>query len=143
MKPAHTLSFGSMNVSCVHCHVLHWLFEHLKDSSVSDPKFSHCCHNGKVSIPKLPHSPALLERLLTANSSDARTFCERIRQYNCALAFTSFIAKETIPSGGGGPWVWKTGYTIYHQLGTLRPDTTNDPTYAQLYFYDPEDALYF
>ena len=105
MEPVHTHSFSPMNMLCVHCHALHWLFEHLKDSSVSDPKFSHCCHNGKVSIPKLPHPPALLERLLTVNSSDARTFRECIRQYNCALAFTSFIVKETIPSGGGGPWV--------------------------------------
>jgi hypothetical protein len=132
-----------MDVVCEHCRALHWSFERLKESTEQEPKFSRCCHNGKVSLTKLPVPPEELLELLTGDSTDSRRFREQIRQYNCALAFTSFVAKETIPSAGGGPWIWKTGYTIYHQLGTLRPEGANDPTYAQLYFYDPEDALDF
>jgi Helitron helicase-like domain at N-terminus len=132
-----------MNFVCQHCHALHWSFERLKDSSEVQPKFSRCCHNGTVSLPNLPEPPEELKNFFTGQSSNARRFREHIRQYNCALAFTSFTSKETIPSGGGGPWIWKTGYTIYHQLGTLRPNANDDPTYAQLYFYDPEDALQF
>lgn len=43
--------------------------------------------------------------------------------------------------GSRGPWVWKSGYTIYHRAGALFPDAENDPKYAQLYFYDPNEAL--
>ena len=73
---------------------------------------------------------------------EAKEFRENIRRYNCALAFTSFTAKiKDVNGGGGGPWVWKTGYTIYHQAGTILPHTENNPRYAQLYFYDPQEAL--
>ena len=74
--------------------------------------------------------------------TDAKQFRENICQYNCALAFTSFTANELdINSGGGGPWVWKTGYTIYHRAGSLFPNLPRPPIYSQLYFYDPMDAV--
>jgi hypothetical protein len=87
-----------------------------------------------------------------SEDDNAKHFRDRIRQYNSALAFTSFTAKEktdnvsgepiqNVNADGGGPWVWKSGYTIYHRVGTLFPDTANNPCYAQLYFYDPDEAL--
>ena len=44
-------------------------------------------------------------------------------------------------SGGGGPWVLKSGYTIYHSAGTLISTATDNQWYAQLYFYNPQEAL--
>jgi hypothetical protein len=93
---------------------------------------------------RLPDPPQDLQLLLTAPSPQAKEFREKIRQYNSALAFTSFTAREkNNNSGGRGPWIWKTGYTIYHRAGTLFPNAQEDPTYAQLYFYDPLDALQY
>jgi hypothetical protein len=131
-----------MIAKCTHCAAFHWLDERLKRSAKSSPMFSLCCHNGKVSLERLPDPPEELYKLFTEDSTQAKEFRESIRQYNCALAFTSFGAKEQdVNSGGGGPWVWKTGYTIYHRAGALIPAADRPPTYAQLYFYDPVDAL--
>ena len=142
VEPIEELAFGYMNARCRHCHALHWLAERLKRSSLSSPQFSLCCHNGKVLLPSLPHPPQQLHRLFVDDTTDAKQFREKIRQYNCALAFTSFTAKELdVNSRGGGPWVWKAGYTIYHRTGTLFPNIPCTPTYAQLYFFDPLEAL--
>ena len=131
-----------MNIICLHCHTHHWLDERLKDSPISSPRFNHCCHHGRVRLERLPDPPEQLRSLFTAQSTKAKEFRERIRQYNAALAFTSFTAKETNDnSAGGGPWLWKTGYTIYHRAGALLPNTQEDPKYAQLYFYDPVKVL--
>jgi len=136
------VSFGVMNAMCTHCHALHWLNERLKRSSLSSPQFSLCCHNGKVRLEMLPDPPEQLLALFTADTADAKRFRENIRQYNCALAFTSFTANEQdVNSRGGGPWVWKTGYTIYHRAGSLFPNLPRPPIYSQLYFYDPTDAV--
>ncbi|KAI0262639.1 hypothetical protein BGY98DRAFT_1049578, partial [Russula aff. rugulosa BPL654] len=60
-----------MDVKCVHCGALHWLEEHLKDSSASSSHFSRCCHHGKVSLDPLPQPPQRLQDLFTASSTDA------------------------------------------------------------------------
>jgi hypothetical protein len=133
-----------MNVTCRHCHAFHWLDERVKNSALSRPEYSRCCHHGKVSLGLLPLPPEKLRTLFTTEHSAGKQFREHIRQYNSALAFTSFTAKElhdNVNAGGGGPWVWKTGYTIYHRVGSLFPTDPRNPLYAQLYFYDALDAL--
>ena len=141
-EPFDQLSFGRMEYTCRHCTALHWLDERIKDSPLSAPLFSRCCHHGKVVLDPLPTPPQRLRSLFTAHSRDAREFREHIRRYNSALAFTSFTTKEKDNVvTGGGPWVWKSGYTIYHRVATLIPHAVDNPKYAQLYFYDPHDAL--
>lgn len=130
-----------MNVTCNLCSAFHWAAERIKHSSLSSPQFSRCCHHGKVFLDPLPVPPEELQTLFTAQSTQAKEFRVKIRQYNSALAFTSFTTnKKDVNSGGGGPWVWKSGYTIYHRAGSLLP-TERNPKYAQLYFYDPDEAL--
>jgi hypothetical protein len=74
--------------------------------------------------------------------SDAKHFRNAIRQYNSTLAFTSFTAKETNDNSlNRGLWVWKSGYTIYHRVRSLIPNAIRDAKYAQLYFYNPDEAL--
>ena len=48
LEPLDSISFGHMNILCIHCGVHHWFDERLKNGPVSSPCFSHCCHNGKV-----------------------------------------------------------------------------------------------
>jgi hypothetical protein len=133
-----------MDTICTHCGAFHWIDERNKASPKCRPEFSRCCHHGNVSLDHLPLPPERLRTLFTNDSPNAKHFRERIRQYNSALAFTSFTAKEkeqSVNAGGGAPWVWKTGYTIYHRIGTLFPNNPVDPRYSQLYFYDPLEAL--
>jgi hypothetical protein len=71
----------------------------------------------------------------------AKHFREYIQKYNSALTFTSFFAdKQDLNSDGREPWVWKSGYTIYHHSGSLIPNVPRNLKYAQLYFYDPQDT---
>jgi hypothetical protein len=141
-EPVHALSFGQMNATCSYCGAFHWLIKRVKNSPASAPRFSRCCHHGKVRPGILPQPPERLRLLFTADTSDAKHFRNAIRQYNSALAFTSFTAKETNDnSQNRGPWIWKSGYTIYHRVGSLIPNAVRDAKYAQLYFYDPDEAL--
>ena len=131
IEPINTLTFGQMNITCNLCAALHWMDERIKASSKSSPRFSHCCHHGKVRLDPLLDPPGELQQLFTAQLTQAKEFRENIRQYNSALAFTSFTVKEKHNnSEGGGPWVWKSGYTIYHRAGTLFPDANNNPKYT-------------
>jgi Helitron helicase-like domain at N-terminus len=144
VEPVTPFSFGEMKVTCKVCSALHWMDKHIKGSSISSPRFSRHCHHGKVRLDPLPNPPDKLRSLFTTDSTEAKEFRENIRQYNSALAFTSFTAKEKhLNSGGGSPWVWKSGYTIYHRAGILFPDADSNPKYTQLYFYDPVDALQY
>ena len=144
LEPENPLSFGPISIPCDICTALHWLDERIKASSKSSPRFAHCCHHGKVRLDPLPDPPDELKELFTAQSTQAKEFRENIRQYNSALAFTSFTAKEKQNnSNSAGPWVWKSGYTIYHRAGALFPDADESPRYTQLYFYDPLEALQY
>jgi hypothetical protein len=80
--------------------------------------------------------------LLADQTAEARHFCQHICQYNCSFAFTSFHSDQNnVNINGHGPWMWKTGYQIYHSAGTLIPAEGEQPLYAQLYFYDTDNAL--
>ena len=48
---------------------------------------------------------------------------------------------RSILAGGGGPYVFKVQGRLYHQAGALIPREGNPPLYAQLYIYDPQEAL--
>ncbi|KAN0134083.1 hypothetical protein V8E53_008088 [Lactarius tabidus] len=45
---AHFL--GKLEHRCPHCHALHWIGEHLVNSSMSKPLFGSCCLKGKVQL---------------------------------------------------------------------------------------------
>jgi hypothetical protein len=130
-----------MDVVCCLCLALHWLDE-CNNDSISRPTFGLCCHSGKVLLDRLPDPPLPLHNLFTQNSPWSNNFRLHIRQYNAALAFTSFSANEQlINTRGGRPWVFKTGYMLYHSSSSLLPPSGEQACYVQLYFYDPVLAL--
>ena len=55
---------------------------------------------------------------------------------------TSIGVKQdyAINQQGGGPWLFKIQGKLSHYSGSLLPEADN-PTYAQLYIYDPAEAL--
>ncbi len=131
-----------MNKKCNICAAYHWFDERVKSESLSSPVFSLCCHHGQVQLDPFPNPPEPLHTLLISQYPYAKQFQKHIQQYNCTLVFTSFMVRDkTDNNRGHGPWVWKSGYTIYYYIGALYPEAVNDPKYAQLYFYDPKDAL--
>ncbi|TFY55103.1 hypothetical protein EVG20_g9444 [Dentipellis fragilis] len=141
VEPVIPFSLGSMDAQCLHCGAFHWLEERVGGNRTR-PEFGRCCFHGIVRLEPIPDPPPRLRALLIGDDEQSREFRLHIRQYNCALAFTSFSANEqNINTGGGGPWIWKAGFQLYHSAGSLQPMEGQQPRYAQLYFYDPQDAL--
>jgi hypothetical protein len=88
-------------------------------------------------LPQNTFSSCLLPRPQMHDSSE-RTFNGTTPH---SLLRRSPQMKKNVNVGGGGPWVCKSGYTIYHRVSPLLPHAENNAKYAQLYFYDPKDAL--
>ncbi len=142
--PTQRFSMGPMSVECPHCHALHFKSKRLTNSSNIRPRFGICCLQGQIQLPPFSEPPQLLRQLLTSSTPRARNFRERIRQYNCAFAFTSVAVKvdEAILNGArAGPYSFKIHGGLYHSMGTLHPQEGRRPSYAQLYIYDEQAAL--
>jgi len=87
--------------------------------------------------------PEQLTYFFTAATPQADRFRQNIRQYNVALAFTSLRVEvdNSINEGGGGPPTFRIHGEFCHRLGSLIPRRGDRPAYAQLYIYDPREAL--
>ncbi|KAG2335425.1 hypothetical protein BDR05DRAFT_898563, partial [Suillus weaverae] len=95
-----------------------------------------CCLQGQVSLPPFPSWPPELQQAYTN-----RTFISKIRQYNSALAFTSVgVNIEDRALQGSGPNAFRIHGSLHHLMGSLIPPEGIQPSYAQLYIYDPEEA---
>ncbi|KIJ32889.1 hypothetical protein M422DRAFT_183878 [Sphaerobolus stellatus SS14] len=134
---------GRMNTRCEHCNALHWLEERvLYMGSQLNPKFGLCCDHGRVNLPSPPSPPLELLDLFKDNSSVGKEFRENIRRYNSAFAFISLGCKLNAGmERSGGPYSFRVDGELYHMVGSLLPEPGDPPSYAQLYFYDPLEAL--
>jgi hypothetical protein len=145
-----THDLGAMDIVCPKCHAFHWLDEQLTSSTRHERKFGMCCLRGKISLAPYHNPPPLLQHLLTSPEPHAKEFREHIRSYNAALAMTSIGVKvdESINTGTG-PYVYRIHGALYHRIGSLLPPLPDpnghpvQPSYAQLYFFDAEQALDF
>ncbi len=127
-----------MNDVCSGCDALMFKKE-LHRGSV----YSLCCGYGKIKIPDIKPSPALLEKLLTEDNNSSKEFRTNIRCYNSALALSSIGVElgETFKFDTRGPWTYKISGQVYHSLGTIFPKTNSSPVFSQLYVYDREHEL--
>ena len=140
--PIHNL--GRMDVQCPNCHALHWMAERLTASSQRNPRFGMCCLSGKIVLPPLHPVPPELLNFLTAQDNIGKSFRDHIRTYNNALAMTSIGRKiDESVNDGVGPYIFKLHGELSHRSGSLLPSEGEPPIYAQLYIYDPADALNF
>ena len=117
----------------------------MSEQLVNSSKFGMCCYSGKIKIPKLDDPPPELLHFLSGQEDICKKFCDHIRNYNNALAMTSLGCDQdrAINRDGGGPFVFKVQGCLYHWIGSLNPQPGSSPIYAQLYIYDPLEALNF
>ena len=141
--PVHNL--GNMNIPCSECGALHWLAERLSGSSKIHPKFGTCCFSGKVHIPRLDDPPPELLALFRGQDDISKNFRNHIRNYNNSLAMTSLGCQQdhSVNTTGAGPYLFKVQGSLYHKTGPLIPAQGRAPNYAQLYIYDPQEAIDF
>ena len=137
--PVHYM--GRMDIACSDCGALHWASEKL----VNSPKFGMCCNSGKIEVPRLDDPPPELLHLLSGQEDICKKFHDYIRNYNNALAMTSLGCNQDteINRDGDGPFVFRVQGRLYHRIGSLLPQPESSPVYAQLYIYDPQEALEF
>ena len=141
--PVH--NSGHMNIPCSECGALHWLAERLSGSSKINPKFGTCCFSGKVHIPRLDDPPPELLALFRGQDDISKNFRNHITNYNNALAMTSLVCQQdhSVNTTGGAPYLFKIQGSLYHKTGALIPAQGRAPNYAQLYIYDPQEAIDF
>jgi len=90
----------------------------------------------------MAHSFQELETLFRGQNPQAKEFRENIWRYNNALAMTSLGCKvDESLNHGNGPYVFKVHGCLSHLAGSLLPQEGESPVFAQLYIYDPADAL--
>ena len=77
------------------------------------------------------------------DTPESRHFREEIWRFNRALSFTSLGVNEdhSVNGPGRGPPVFHICGDLCHRSGALEPSPGQPPRYAQLYVYEPQDAL--
>jgi hypothetical protein len=130
-----------MTVICPFCHAYRWLREKVSNSPASRPEFTSCCQRGHVKLPFLSPPPPFLKHLFESRDRNAKEFRNNIRQYNMSLAFTSLGVAEDRTVNRRGGWVFRISGELCHLIGPLLPQQDVAPSFAQLYIYDPHDAL--
>ncbi|CAH9052724.1 unnamed protein product, partial [Cuscuta europaea] len=130
---------------CEYCGALFWHAERVKRNSVKQrPKFSMCCNQGNVVLPKMQKPPNLLYDLIFGNDERNRHFLENIRSYNSMFSFTSMGGKvdKEVNKGGTLP-IFRLNGQNYHRIGSLLPTDGNQPKFLQKYLSDPSEEITF
>ncbi|KAF8875803.1 hypothetical protein CPB84DRAFT_1884462 [Gymnopilus junonius] len=135
------LLIWEMNVECHHCSALHWMDEHIRKFSPSNPEFGMCCQHGKVVLPPAQHPPDELYHLFVDETMQAQNFHNNIVQYNLAFAFISLGVQMDPFLCSHGPPIFCIHGQLKHKIGSLLPIEGHSPTYAQLYIQDPLAAV--
>ncbi|PPQ89463.1 hypothetical protein CVT25_011984 [Psilocybe cyanescens] len=119
-----------MDIKCPKCGALHWMAEYISNLSDHFPTFGMCCFSGKIVLPKLDYPPVQLNVLLRNNMPQSKNFLNDIQQYNNALAMTSLeVTVDHAINNRPGPYVFKVQRRLV--------------LHAQLYIFDPAEALNF
>ncbi|KAF7808055.1 uncharacterized protein G2W53_040216 [Senna tora] len=137
------VDIGLPTHECEHCGAI-FLYEQRvnKSRNCRKPKFSLCCLNGKVELPKMRNPPETLEKLLLNNDARSKHIKKRIRTYNNMFAFTSMGGKvDNSTNDGKGPYVYRLHGQNMHLMGGLLPDDGENPQFSQLYIYDTDNEL--
>ena len=139
----HTQSdCGQMSVTCKHCLALHWGGARISTypSTIRDPLFTPCCSQGDVSIALMRQPPPLLYSLFNDDTGVARHFRTHIWKYNSALAFAS-LKYQPDQRVRGGLQCFQIHGALYHLGGPLQHAINIRPQFAQVFLYDPQNAV--
>jgi hypothetical protein len=127
-----------MDKECEFCNARHWISEVVVGTN---QQFELCCKKGDAILDQLRTPPAFLQALFKGVDPRARSFRQNIRAYNSALAFTSVsYTKDTRTDLSRGLHCFQIHGELFHYQGPLEHGSQETPTFAQLFFYDPDFA---
>ncbi len=107
----------------------------------ADKLFEGCCKRGDAVLDRLRTPQIDLWMLLENHDPLSRDFRQNIRGYNSALAFTSInYTKDTHIDLNSGIHCFQIHGESYHYQGPFIPGSQEIPSFAQLFFYDPDYA---
>lgn len=113
-----------------------------KPIKAKNPKYSLCCINGKIQLPKIATPPKVLHDLIFGNDSKSKHYLQNIRSYNSMFGFTSMGGKiDHSLNKGNGPPIFRLHGQNYHLIGSMLPKDGCPPKFAQLYIYDTENEV--
>lgn len=129
---------GLCNKICEYCEARYWAGE-----ATTSAKYTTCCSNGDVDLPRWNNPPELLWRLFTDQTDPlAVHFRTTSRAYNAALSFTSVnYTPDRRLQGRGGLKVFAIQGQLFHLQGPLDAQENDCPRGAQWLFYDPQEAI--
>jgi hypothetical protein len=126
-----------MSHECEYCCALHFI----QEQTASDKLFEMCCKRGDAVLDLIRAPPAELRALLEGQDPRGRAFRQNIRAYNGALTFTSMsYTQDRRLDLSGGLHCFQAHGEVFHYQGPLLPGSQELPSFAQLFFYDPEYA---
>lgn len=104
--PEGYASLGPPTETCSKCYAIMWKEERVnKNVKRGAPKFSVCCCQGQIKLPRTPPTPSYLMKLYT-HPKKSIAFRRTIRLYNAMFAFTSMGGKvEHSINYGNAPYV--------------------------------------
>jgi hypothetical protein len=142
-EPLSRHDLGRMDKMCQSCGALHWASEEVERGG-----FGTCCHHGKTIIPLLQAPPDPLRYLFTSLDSQAREFRANIWRYSLPFQFTSMAIEkvdESVNRSSFGSSTFRPVFRIqgelFHRHGSLLPAPGADALFAQVYTYNPDEAL--
>jgi hypothetical protein len=94
-----------------------------------------------VTLPPLAPPLEPFKQLLTGNEADAKDFRQRIRLYNNVLAFTFVGANLDTSVAQPDNYTYRLCGELYHRMGSLLLQPSEEPKFAQLYISDPHAEL--
>ncbi|GKC12953.1 hypothetical protein Tco_1009735 [Tanacetum coccineum] len=113
------------------------------NQNASKKAFSLCCNDGKVLVAKVPDTPEPLLDLFLNDDAESKIFRNNIRTYNSMFSFTSMGGKidHAINRRGHGPFVFRLHEHNHHSIGSLLPEESKPPKFAQLYIFDKDNEV--
>lgn len=140
--PSEYATLGHPTAICDQCQAIMWKQERVnKNVKHGTPKFSLCCSQGQVKLPKAPPTPSYLQ-ILYNDVKKAQHFKRCIRLYNSMFAFTSMGGKvDHSINSGRAPYVYRLNGQNHHVFGSLIPNKGDDPKFCQLYIYDTDNEV--
>lgn len=86
-------------------------------------------------LEELPEPPATIRGLYESG----RSFLDNLRSYNNALAMASIGCEESVITGFNP--TFKIHGKVYHRIGALLPNASEQPKFAQIYFHNTDHEV--